>query len=140
MMKGAVTSEVVGFALITLTIITFLTVILPKYLSTLIELFSKTSAENVARQLAGLITVSGSTPYKINIEYFPSKDVSYTIEIKNRNIMVKPEFKISYTEKASSIQPFAVNLIEYGERNVNRFFINKRLDGESSYEFKAKKE
>jgi hypothetical protein len=139
-MKGAITSEIVGFILVILTLITFFTVILPKYLSTIIELFSKTSAENVARQLAGLITISGAAPYKIDIEYLPSRDVSYSFEIKNRNIIIKPEFKVSYAEKASSTQPFAVDLVEYGQEGVNHFFINKKFDGESSYEFKAKKE
>jgi hypothetical protein len=139
-MKGAIASEMVGFILVVLTLITFFTIVLPKYLSTIIELFSKTSAENVARQLAGFITISGAAPYKINIEYLPSRDVSYSFEIKNRNIIIKPEFKVSYAEKASSTQPFAVDLVEYGQEGVNHFFINKKFDGESSYEFKAKKE
>jgi hypothetical protein len=140
MMKGAITSEIIGFMLVILTLILFFTVALPKYLFTLLELFGRTSAENVARQLAGLITVSGSSPYKINIDYLPSKDVSYSFEIKNRNIIIKPEFKVSYAEKASSTQPFAVDLVDYGQENVNHFFISKKFDGESSYEFKAKKE
>jgi hypothetical protein len=139
-MKGAIASEMVGFILVVLTLITFFTIVLPKYLSTIIELFSKTSAENVARQLAGLITISGAASYKINIEYLPSRDVSYSFKIKNRNIIIKPEFKVSYAEKASSTQPFAVDLVEYGQEGVNHFFINKKFDGESSYEFKAKKE
>jgi heme/copper-type cytochrome/quinol oxidase subunit 4 len=56
-MKGTITSEVIGFILIVFTMITFFTVMLPKFLSTIIELFGKTSAENVARQLAGFITI-----------------------------------------------------------------------------------
>jgi len=140
MMKGTITSEVIGFILIVFTMITFFTVMLPKFLSTIIELFGKTSAENVARQLAGFITISGSASYKIDIDYLPSRDVSYSFSIKSRNIIIKPEFKVSYAEKASSTQPFAINLTEYGQEGVNHFFITKKIDGESSYEFKAKKE
>lgn len=140
-MKGAVTSDIVGIMLIILTLIIFFTVMFPRFLSTIIELFGKTSAENVARQLSGLITVSGAAPHEIRIEFLPSRDVTYSFSIKNRNIMVKPELKVEYAEKASSMQPFAIDLIEQEQKNVNHFFIEKNFEGGgSNYAFSAKKE
>ncbi|MEM5853173.1 MAG: hypothetical protein QXG39_00925 [Candidatus Aenigmatarchaeota archaeon] len=139
-MKGVVTSDIIGIMLLILTVIVFFTIIFPKFLSEMIELFGKTSAESVARQLSGFITISGSAPNEIKIEFFPSRDVTYSFSIKERNIMIKPEFKVEYMEKASSSQPFAVELIEQEQRNVNHFFIEKRFEGVSNYVFYGKKE
>ena len=139
-MKGATTSEIVGIMLVIAVTFAFFVLIFPNILSIIVEGFSKAAAENVARQLSGLITISGSSAYKIKIDYTPTKEHTYKIEIKSRTIKVSPEKLPRYAEKASSTQSFAVDLNEYKGNNINHFTIEKNFEGESIYDFKAKKE
>lgn len=136
----ATTAEMIGIVLVILLLITIFTVILPKYLSTIVELFAKTSAENVARQLSALITTSAASPYEIKIDYIPSKDVTYKVSVFSRNLKIMPRFKVGYAEKGSSTQAFAINLANYEEENINHFHIEKKRDGEIDYVFYAKRE
>lgn len=54
------------------------------------KLFALASAEVVSRDLAGLISVSGSEPEEITIFYGGiSEEVSYDIKLENRKIEVK---------------------------------------------------
>ncbi|MEM5854330.1 MAG: hypothetical protein QXG39_09270 [Candidatus Aenigmatarchaeota archaeon] len=132
-----VASEMIGIALVIFSLITFFTVILPKYLSTIVELFAKTSAENVARQLSALITVSASSPYVIEIDYIPSREVTYKVSLFGRNLKIIPQFKVGYAEKGSSIQTFPIDLGSYESENVNHFHLEKRGD---EYVFHSTKE
>jgi hypothetical protein len=141
-MKGSITTtDVVGVLGVTVLVMVFVSQIFPTIFSTIIESFSKSSAENVARQLSNLITVSGSAPYEVEIIYAPAKDVLYDIFIGSRAMGVMPKFKAAYAEKSSSIQPFAVNLPDSQHSDVNSFLIKKDFsNGESRYVFNAKKE
>lgn len=136
----ATTGEMIGIVLVTLLLIVTFTVVLSRYLSTIVELFAKTSAENVARQLSALITTSAISPYEIKIDYIPSKDVNYKIYVFNRNLKIVPRFEVGYAEKGSSTQSFAINLENYERENINHFHIEKEKDGETKYVFYAKKE
>lgn len=151
-MKGSITiSDMIGIVGIIIAVMVFVTQIMPTLLSVIIDTFSKTSAENVARQLSNLITVSGAAPHRAEINYEmkahllssykSSSEVLYQVSIKSKTIKVTPEFKVAYAEKSSSIQPFAVSLADKDFKDVNSFFIEKNfLNGESSYAFDAKKE
>lgn len=104
------------------------------------QTFSKASAENVARQLSSLMTVSG-TSYMSKITYVPTKQVSYSLQINSKLLKVSPYSKMLYGEKSSSTQPFATNFENYVIVDVNSFEITKKIvDGESKYEISAKKE
>jgi hypothetical protein len=139
-MKAAVTSEIVGIMLVVLVEFVFFTQVVPRILSVIVESFSKASAENVARQVSGLITVSGAATREIKIDYIPTREHVYDVAVKTRTIKVVPKFTVPYAEKASSTQPFAVGLQDYEEENVNHFIIEKNFDGASAHVFKAKKE
>ena len=141
-MKASITvTDMIGVLGVVVIVIVFVTQIFPTILSTIIESFSKSSAENVARQLSNLITVSGSAPHRVEITYAPEKNILYDIFIGSRALGAVPKIKVAYAEKASSIQPFAVNLSDDEYVDVNSFLIKKDFfGGESTYAFYAKKE
>lgn len=117
-----------------------LTQILPSLLDLIIQTFSKASAENVARQLSNLITVSGAGTHEVEINYMPLKSALYDVSIVSRTIKVVPKFTASYAEKASSTQKFAVGLSDRAFYEANSFLIKKGFsNGESTYEFNAEK-
>jgi hypothetical protein len=120
--------------------LTFVTVaaMLPKLLELIIQAISLTSGESVARQLSGLITISGAAPYKIEINHTIEK-VKYDVDIQTRTILVKPKYKVPYAEKSRGIEPFAIPLQDKSYKDVNSFTILKELvGGKSQYEFEAK--
>ncbi|MEM5773016.1 MAG: hypothetical protein QXL86_02200 [Candidatus Aenigmatarchaeota archaeon] len=111
---------------------------IPKLLELIAQAISLTSGESVARQLSGLITISGAAPYKIQINHTIER-VKYDVDIKVRTIIVKPKYNVPYAEKSHGIEPFAIPLPDESYKDVNSFTINKEfLEGESKYEFEAK--
>jgi hypothetical protein len=140
-MKGSITiTDTIGIVTVAIMMVGFITQLFPQILSIIADNFFKASAESVARQLSNLITVSGAATYKIEIRYTPTKDVDYRISIVSRMINVMPKFKVSYADKSSSTQPFAVNLQNQEHEDVNSFLIKKELiDRESRYDFSASK-
>lgn len=56
------------------------------------------SAETVAKDVAGFVTISGAAPEEIKITYNPSTKFSYDVEIKNRIVMIKSQLDGDYTE------------------------------------------
>jgi len=147
-MKASITiSDFVAIIGIVGIVLLIVTQILPTTLSTVINKFSSYSAENVARQLSNLITVSGSATYKIDIDYAPTKDVVYQVSIDSRTIKVVPKFGVNYADKSSSTQSFAVDLHSGQYTDVNSFLIGKSIftpqqigHGESKYAFDATKQ
>lgn len=138
-MKAVVTSETVGLLLTAIVLIIFFSQVFLRIISLLVEKFSKASAENVARQLSGLITTSGASVYRVRIAYIPTREVSYRVTIHDRVLRVVPKLKVEYAEKASSTQPLAVELGSYEKSDVNYFIIEKNFAGVSRYEFRAEK-
>ena len=140
-MKGMTIADTIGIFVTILSIFLFFTQIFPKIIETIIDLFSKTAAESVARQLAAFITVSGVSTYKINITYTPTKKVTYNIQSDNRLVKVVPNYATSYGEKSSSSQPYATPPNSFGPfSDVNTFIITKTFSEEGSkYEVQTKK-
>jgi len=139
-MKALTTSDIISVLFAIVVLFLFFSQIFPRVVATITDTFSKASGENVARQLSGLITVSGAATHEIKIDYIPTKQHTYNILIKDRTIKVTPIFKVAYAEKASSTQPFAVSLNDYEQDDVNHFTVEKNFDGGLSYAFEAKKE
>lgn len=138
-MKGSITiTDTIGMLAMVILLVVFIAQIIPQILSVIIDNFSKTSGEHVARQLSNLITISGSAAYKAELNYIPSKDVVYKVFISSRTLKVTPKFTVAYADKSSSIQPFAVDLEDQDYVDVNSFIIRKEfVDGESEYGFSA---
>lgn len=144
MKAQATITDTIGILSVILITVVAVTQMLPRILSVLIETFSRTSAENVARQLASLITISGASTYKIQIEYTPTKEVLYEVSSGTRTIKVVPKvvpkYEVSYAEESSSTQPYAVDLSFNPFRDVNTFSIKKEvIDDNSRYSFGARK-
>jgi len=139
-MKGLTIADTIGIMIVILNLIAFFTQIFPKLLDMIVELFSKTSAEAVSRQLAAFITVSGTSTYKILINYTPSKDVIYNVQGSNRLVKVAPSGTY-YGESASASAPYATPPDNFGPfENVNNFIIKKTFsESGSSYEVIAEK-
>lgn len=112
-MKASITiSDTIGILAIILITLFLVTQILPTVFSTIINQFSTYSAENVARQLSNLITISGSATYKAEINYsakaqVPSgpgstSEVLYKILIDSKTIKVVPKFEVNYAENLAA--------------------------------------
>ncbi len=140
-MKGLTIADTIGIFGVILAIFLFFFQVFPKILETIIDLFSRTSAEAVARHLAAFITVSGASTHKIVITYTPAKEVSYNVEGINRIVKLNPIYTTRYGEKSSSTQPYATPPDNFGPFNgVNTFFITKTFSEEGSkYVITAKK-
>jgi len=133
-------ADTIGILGIILIVMLLVTQLMPIVGGIIIESFSRASAENVAKQLSSLITVSGAAPYKAELNYTPTKDIVYKISISSRTIKVTPKFQVSYADKSSSTQPFGISLNDKQLVEVNSFFIKKNfVDGESIYAFDAEK-
>lgn len=140
-MKGLTIADTIGILMCILALFLFVTQIFPKILEAIIDIFSKTSAEAVARHLAAFITVSGASTYKVTITYIPSKDVTYNTHASSRSVTVSPNYAVSYGEKSSSTQPYATPPDSFGPFDaVNTFIVTKTFSEEgSSYVVQAKK-
>jgi hypothetical protein len=141
-MKGSITIEdTIGLLAVIIITILFFSQIFPTIFSFIIEQFSEASAENVARQLSNLITISGAAPYKTEINYTPTNKFVYKASIQTKYLTIVPKFDVSYAEKSSSTQPFAVDLADHEFNDVNSFNVRKYLfEGESKYDIFASKE
>jgi hypothetical protein len=139
-MKGLTIADTIGIFAVILAVFLFFFQIFPKILEMIVDFFSKTSADAVARQLAAFITVSGASPYKITITYMPTKEITYGIYSSNRLLLVSPNYQVSYAEKKFSAQPYGTPPDNFGFPNVNTFIITKTFsEGGSNYVFRAKK-
>jgi len=140
-MKGLTIADTIGIFAVILAVFLFFTQIFPKILEIIIDLFSRTSAEVVARHLAAFITVSGASTHKIVITYTPAKEVNYNVYGSNRFVVLSPIYTTRYGEKSSSTQPYATPPDNFGPFNgVNTFIITKTFSEEgSSYVVQAKK-
>lgn len=126
-------------AVILITVILFLKEFQVIVTNTL-NVLGKTSSDVVCSQLSNLITISGAAPYEIEINYIPSKAVSYNTTIESRVLTVKLNSQATYLIKLSAFHSFAVNLPDLKYTNVNSFKIEKKIvDGEAKYGFYAAK-
>jgi hypothetical protein len=139
-MKGMTIADTIGILAVILAVFLFFTQIFPKILDLIVEAFATTSAQAVSSQLAALITVSGVSTYKIEINYNPTKDLTYDVEASGRMLTVHPRYGVGYVKKVSSSSPYAVPLADFKYENVNLFKVIKTFDGVSHYAFSAKKE
>jgi len=115
-------------AIFIVTIITLL--ILSKLvsvaLSQLYQVVAESSSENVAIQLASLMSAAGTVTGKIEIEYIPSTSTLYDIKIGNKKVEAIAKFTQIYIQKMSAEAKFCTNFTEGEFKDVNKFTIEKR--------------
>jgi hypothetical protein len=121
-------------AIFIVTIITLL--ILSKLvsvaLSQLYQVVAESSSENVAIQLASLMSVTGAVTGKIEIEYIPSTSTLYDIKIGNKKVEVIAKFTQIYIQKMPAESKFCTNFKEGEFTDVNKFTIEKVEENELS--------
>jgi len=115
-------------AIFIVTIITLL--ILSKLvsvaLSQLYQVVAESSSENVAIQLASLMSAAGAVTGKIEIEYIPSASTLYDVKIVNKKVEAIAKFTQIYIQKMSAEAKFCTNFTEGEFKDVNKFTIEKR--------------
>jgi hypothetical protein len=130
--------EILVFIAFAFVFVFLLAVILPKYLYDINKLFSLISADVVAKDLSGLITVSGVVTNKITIYYSPSGVVTYNVGIKDRIVNVELLESKDKVKEKSSPEKTAVDP-QLQESNVNSFTIMKSIENNQIvYEVMAK--
>jgi hypothetical protein len=128
-------------AIFIVTIITLLILsrLVSVALSQLYQVAAESSSENVAIQLASLMSVAGSVTGKIEIEYIPSTDTLYDIKIGNKKVEAVAKFTQIYIQKMSAESKFCTNFGEGEFTDVNKFIIEKwEENGLSSYIISAR--
>lgn len=130
--------EFLGIVLVIFLTFVVVAGMLPKLLELITQAISLTSGESVARQLSGLITISGAAQHNIEINHTIER-MKYDVEIQTRTIIVTPKYKVPYAEKSRGVELFAIPLPDKSYRDVNSFSITKKfIGGKSEYGFEAK--
>jgi hypothetical protein len=110
--------KAVDFLCIILGIIilgSFFFLIFPKFLDLVVGELVGSSAEVLARQSSGVITLLGAATHNAKLSYEYSKQITYTIQIENRVIRVIPHYTTEFAEKA----PYSVTIgIELGTKKI----------------------
>lgn len=87
--KGIETvSNVLGAVFIGAIVIFFFYYIFPLFFGDMFKSIALTSTDVVARDLAGLVSVSGVAPDQIVIEYNPSSSIQYNVSIASRIVSI----------------------------------------------------
>jgi hypothetical protein len=87
-MKGQEEPGIIGILLIGILAAALLYLLIEFVFSNMIPLFAPASVHVVSRDLAGLITISGISPYKITIKYSPEADILYNASIDSRIVTI----------------------------------------------------
>lgn len=131
-MKGqASIVSIVGIvAIIVIFVSVAATIFLPGMIADMYAEIALVSAEVVARDLAGFITISGAATDSITIYYIPSEQHKYDVAIGNRIVDVKL-LTVEYGMKGQAIAKTAVDPAASRE-NVNSFTIKKWRENEQN--------
>jgi hypothetical protein len=141
--KVKVQLEVKWFlAIFIVTIITLLILskLISVALSQLYQVVAESSSENVAIQLASLMSAAGAVTGKIEIEYIPSTNTLYDVKIGNKEVEATAKFTQIYIQKMPAKSRFCTNFSDGEFADVNKFIIEKREEnGLSSYIISARR-
>jgi hypothetical protein len=81
-------------------LVSFFLLIFPKFLDLVVRELVGSSAEILAKQSSGVITLLGAATHNARLSYEYSKEINYTVNIKNRVIGVIPHYTTEFAEKA----------------------------------------
>lgn len=129
---GMTTTEVI--LLIAMIAITLSAIIaIPGWVDDAFRLFALSSAEVVARDLAGIVSISGASPDQITIRYdVEFKGISYNVELKDRMITVVRLEKNKKPSDPAKIT-YAVDSLSKDIEDAKSFVIEKK-DGKYYFE------
>jgi hypothetical protein len=123
--------SIIGVVVSALFILVFVVFLLPDMIADLMAFLSTFSAEVVSRNVAGLITISAAAPDEITIDYSPSNDFYYDVDINNRVVHVKLLTEKFMMKGESTIKAGIDSTCSQGPpcqfSNVNYFRIEKNL-------------
>ncbi|HKZ45432.1 MAG TPA: hypothetical protein VJ343_01885 [archaeon] len=127
-MKGDATINTIGLVVITVATLTLFFTVLPSIVDLIWKEVSLSSPTVVAKELAGLISISGAAPDSIKISYYPS-NYHYDLDIENRVVVVamSEEEGGKLLERVPGIATVPIDPTNsFG--SVNSFFISKSQD------------
>ena len=130
--KGAAEiTEVLSLIAIGASLIFFFVVIMPKFITTMFNMMAVNSADAVARNLAGFITISGAATDRITINY--ATQSLYTVSIIDRISYVQLLEGLKNTASArSAVTAVCPSNNQCNFDEVGRFEIKKSSDGMSN--------
>jgi hypothetical protein len=100
---------------------------LPRIIDSFVELMTLASAEATARNLAGMITVSGAAADSAIITYTgPDEDISYDIRIENRYVFVTAVRENGEIILEGEAAPGGEGMGKMAVGNISRVFIDAR--------------
>lgn len=139
-MKGSTkTSEVLLYVLMTLVILG-MSLNFTKFTEDVHNIYFTTSSEIIARDLAGLISISGSAPDRITIDYVTSSEkYKYNVKVNDTFVEVSAVDENGQTKGFPSQIAHAIKSMESKSFNEKRVFrITKtRENGENKFYFEA---
>jgi len=122
--KGMETAAtVLGAVFIAAAAAFFFYYIFPLFFGDLFKSIALASAEIVARDIAGFISVSGVAPNEIKITYNPSETNKYNVEIKERIVKVFRETE-NLPKEVEPVKEIAIAKSAVGNINENFNFVN----------------
>jgi hypothetical protein len=80
--------NILGAVMIAAILVFFFFYIFPLFFGDVFKSIALSSSEVVARDIAGLVSVSGVAPDEIKIEYNPSTSITYNVTIVDRIVRV----------------------------------------------------
>ena len=119
------------FTVVAVTIfMSLLFLVMSGSLEDLAKQLAQESAEVVARDLAGFITISAAAPESLEITYEPSEKFSYDVDVNGRIVSVRSRVGDEYTE-AGRIFIWKVGPIGWEEKTALDLFAS--LDNEQIF-------
>ncbi|MHA1852018.1 MAG: hypothetical protein ACTSUF_00745 [Candidatus Heimdallarchaeaceae archaeon] len=116
----------------------FLLTVLPSFLDVVLTELVGSSAEVVARQSSGLITLLGATTYDAQLSYRFAENVLYSVSIDGRTIKITPHYKTSFAEKSPATTTVGIELGTYTLEDVNGIKVVKTVrDHTPSYKVES---
>lgn len=130
----AIPIEILGILFVIILLITFFTVILPKFIDTITTQLIGSSAEVIAKHTSGLITLIGAASYDARLNHLFSENVKYTVEVEGRTLKIIPHFEVKYAEKSYAIVSVGIEISKSKIEKVRGIKILKSVkDFKSSY-------
>jgi hypothetical protein len=126
--------DIICILMVIVILFFFLSIILPKFLDVVLTSLVGSSAEVVARQSSGLITLLGAATYDAQLSYKFAENVVYTVEVDSRTIRITPHYTTEFAEKAPATTTVGVELGKYTLKDVKGINVIKTVqDFHSSY-------
>jgi hypothetical protein len=118
--------DIFGVVLVMAGAVVFALFVIPYMFKDIFDMSSLSSAEIVARDLGGMITISGAAPNEMTISHRMHSTYKYTIDIADRFASAKMTTPV-YDMKGEAYSKTAIDDIHYSAEGINYVKIEKEL-------------